>query len=136
MLFNKPVEHELVFAVSLTDEELKPKEKADLFYLLTPEAQRKDELEAFYQRKKAIAPQNIARLLLDEDVLTRLRAEIRAESGYKLDLVELSQILVSCVIRPDVQGDGTERQLKRVQKAARATPKKPAAACGDEVAQP
>lgn len=123
VLFNKPVEHELVFEVSLLDEAMKPKEKADLLYLLTPEAQRKDELEGYYQRMKAISGPNIARLLLDEDVLTKLRAEIRAESGYKLDLVELSQILVSCVIRPEVQSDGMQKQLKRVERAARMTRK-------------
>jgi predicted type IV restriction endonuclease len=133
VLFNKPVEHELIFEVSLLDEAMKPKEKAELLYLLTPEAQRKDELEAYYQRMKAISGKNIARLLLDEDVLTRLRAEIKAESGYKLDLVELAQILITCVIRPEVQGDGMEKQLKRVQRAARATaPKKPSPSCAGD----
>jgi predicted type IV restriction endonuclease len=133
VLFNKPVEHELIFEVSLLDEAMKPKEKAELLYLLTPEAQRRDELEAYYQRMKAISGKNIARLLLDEDVLTRLRAEIKAESGYKLDLVELAQILITCVIRPEVQGDGMAKQLKRVQRAARTTaPKKPSPSCAGD----
>ncbi len=129
VLFNKPVEHELLFEVSLLDESMKPKTKAELLYLLTPEAQRKDELEAYYQRTRAVSGANIARLLLTESVLTRLRAEIKAESNYRLDLVELSQILLSCVIRQEVQGDGTDKQLKRVQRAAKAAPRKPARDC-------
>lgn len=134
VIFGKPVDQELVFEVSLLDEDMRPKAKAELLYLLTPEAQRKDELEAYLQRKRAISGPNIARLLLSESVLTRLRAEIKAESNYRLDLVELSEILASCVIRQDAQGDGTLKQLKKVQRAAKAVPKKPARACADEPA--
>lgn len=125
VLFNKPVEHELVFEVSLLDEDMKPKEKADLLYLLTPEAQRKDELEVFYQRKRALSANNIAKLLLSESVLSRLRAEIKTDSGNRVALDELAEILVGCVIREEAQGDHVDKQLKRVQRAAR-TPRKPA----------
>lgn len=127
VLFNKPVEHQLVFEVSLLDEALKPKEKAELLYLLTPEAQRKDELETYYQRKKALSGANIAKLILSESVLTRLRAEIKTDSGNKIALDELGQVLVDCVFRPEVLGDGVDKQLKRVQKAAKAAPRKKAA---------
>jgi predicted type IV restriction endonuclease len=127
VLFTKPVASELIFEVSLLDDEMKPKDKVDLLYLLTPEALRKDELEAYYQRTRAIAGHNIARLMLSESVLTKLRAEIKADSGYRLALDELAQILVGCVLRADVQGDGVDKQLKRVQKAAKAAPKRVAA---------
>lgn len=138
VLFNKPVEHQLVFEVSLIDEDMKPKEKAELLYLLTPEAQRKDELEVYYQRKKALSGANIAKLILSESVLTRLRAEIKADSGNKIALDELGQVLVDCVFRPEALGDGVDKQLKRVQKAAKAAPrKKSVAACApDEGAAP
>lgn len=131
VLFSKPVATELVFEVSLLDEEMKPKDRVDLLYLLTPEALRKDELEAFYQRKRAIAGHNIAKLLLSESVLTKLRAEIKTDSGYRLALDELAEILVGCVLRDDVQGDGVDKQLKRVQRAAKVVPQRvqsPAAA--------
>lgn len=125
VIFSKPVESELVFEVSLVDEDLKPKDKVELLYLLTPEAQRRDELEAFYQRKRAVSGGNIARLLLSESVLNKLRAEIKTDSGYRLALDELAQILVADVLSSRVQGDGVEKQLKRVQRARKATPKKP-----------
>ncbi|MDI6901533.1 MAG: type I restriction enzyme HsdR N-terminal domain-containing protein [Anaerosomatales bacterium] len=124
VLFNKPVEHELVFEVSLLDEAMKPKEKAQLMYLLTPEAQRKDELEAYYQRRRALAGSNIAKLLLSESVLTRLRAEIKADSGHRVALDELGQILVDCVIRPEAQDAPVDKQLRRVQRNAKAAPHK------------
>jgi predicted type IV restriction endonuclease len=127
VMFTKPVESEMLFEVSLLEEDMKPKEKTELLYLLTPEALRKDELEAFYQRKRAIAGHNIAKLMLSESVLTKLRAEIKADSGYRLPLDELAQILVGCVLRPEVQGDGVDKQLKRVRRAAKAAPRRAAA---------
>jgi predicted type IV restriction endonuclease len=129
VLFSKPVEHELVFEVSLLNDTIKPKARAELLYLLTPEAQRKDELEAYYQRKKALSGPNIAKLMLSESVLTRLRTEIKADSGNRVALDELGQILVDCVIRPEVQGDPVDKQLKRVRRAAKAAPRKPANSC-------
>jgi predicted type IV restriction endonuclease len=134
VLFTKPVETELVFEVSFLDDDMKPKSKVDLLYLLTPEALRKDELEAFYQRTRAIAAHNIARLMLSESVLTRLRGEIKADSGYRLPLDELAQILVGCVLRADAQGAGVDRQLKRVQKAAKAGSRRASAPGGREPA--
>ena len=132
VLFNKPVEHELVFEVSILDEEMKPKDKVDLLYLLTPEAQRKDELEAFYQRKRALSASNVAKLILSESVLTKLRAEVKADSGNRIALDELAEILVGCVIRQEAQGDLVDRQLKRVQRAAKA-PRKPAGGKSQDV---
>lgn len=132
VLFTKPVATELVFELSLLDEDMPPREKVNLFYLLTPEALRKDELEAYYQRKRAIAGHNIARLVLSESVLTKLRAEIKSDSGYRLPLDELAEILVSCVLSQEVQGDGVEKQLKRVQRAAKAAPRRTPATPGGQ----
>ena len=123
VLFNKPVEHELVFELSLLDEDTKPRARVDLMYLLTPEAQRKDELEQFFQRKRALSSNNIAKLMLSESVLTKLRAEIKTDSGNRIALDELAEILVGCVIRTDAQGQHVDKQLKRVQKAAKAVVK-------------
>lgn len=128
VLFNKPVEHQLVFEVSLLDEDMKPKDKTDLMYLLTPDAQRKDELEVFYQRKRALAAPNIAKLLLSESVLSKLRAEIKLDSGNRVALDELAEILVGCVIHPEALGEPVDKQLKRVQRAAKA-PKRAAKSC-------
>lgn len=135
VLFGKPVEQDLIFEVSLLSENMNPKEKADLMYLLTPEAQRKDELETYYQRKKALSGSNIAKLLLTESVLTRLRAEIKADSNNRVALDELGQILVDSVIRPEAQGDPVDKQLKRMQRAAKAAPRRAAPSCtpADEV---
>ncbi|MHB9004186.1 MAG: type I restriction enzyme HsdR N-terminal domain-containing protein [Coriobacteriia bacterium] len=131
VLFTKPVAHQLVFEVSLIDEAMKPKEKSDLLYLLTPEAQRKDELEAYYQRQCAICPDNVAKLLLSESVLNKLRGEIKNDSGYRIALDELADILVGGIMRSECCGEHIDRQLKRVRKAAKTTVRKPAVGIAD-----
>ncbi len=132
VLFDKPVSHDLVFEVNILSEDMKPKEKACLLYLLTPEAQRKDELEAYYQRKRALSATNITRLLLTESVLSRLRSEIRADSGHRVALDELSEILVNDLLRSELaEGDHVNRQLQRIKRASRA-PRKACKAPGDE----
>jgi len=133
VLFNKPVEQECIFEVSLIDEDMKPRVKTELLYLLTPEAQRKDELEAFYQRQKALAGQNIAKLLLSESVLNKLRAEVRADSGYRITLDELADVLIADVVREDAQGDPFAKQYKRLLKSARAPRPTSVAACDDTI---
>ena len=47
VIFEKPVSQDLVFEVSLLDEETPPAKKAELLYLLSSEAQRAGELEAY-----------------------------------------------------------------------------------------
>jgi predicted type IV restriction endonuclease len=125
VLFTKPVDQVLVFSVSLLDEDMKPKDKVDLLYLLSPEAQRKDELEAYYQRQRALDGGNIARLLLTEGVLARLRSEIKSDSGYRIALDELSELLVACVMRPDVLGVHVDKQLQKIKRATRVPRKSP-----------
>lgn len=135
VLFTKPTDTELVFEVGILDEVMKPKQKAELLYLLTPEAQRKDELAAHYERQRSLRPQNIAKLLLSESVLAKLRSEVKNESTYRVDLDELSDILVNCVIRPEVQGNHFNKQLQKIKKAAK-IPRRAAAACKPEEAMP
>lgn len=93
-----------------------------------PEAQRKDELGAFYQRKRAICGDNSAKLLLSEVVLNKLRAEVKSDSGCRIALDELAEVLVGHVLRPDVQGEHVDKQLRRVKKAVKAPAKRVAAA--------
>jgi hypothetical protein len=64
VVFNKPVEQDLAFKVSLSDDAMKPADKVELFYLLSKEARRTDELDAYYQRHVALCGSNVANVLL------------------------------------------------------------------------
>jgi predicted type IV restriction endonuclease len=113
ILFNKPVEHVLVFKASLTDPDMKPAEKLELFYLLTKEARRAAELDAYYERCIALSGANIARTLLGEKLLTTLRAELRRSTGQKVTAEELAVIMAASVLRPEIQGEDTARLIKK-----------------------
>lgn len=119
VLFNKPVEHDLVLKVSLTDETMKPADKVELLYLLSKEAHRAGELDAYYHHRAALCGPNIAQALLSEKMLTTLRAELRKAHGHKATLEELATILVNDCLRPEVQGDETARLIRRAAAASR-----------------
>ena len=62
VVFGKPFEQDLAFKVSICDKEMKPKDKVELLYLLSNEARRADELNAYYEKKAALSGANAARL--------------------------------------------------------------------------
>jgi hypothetical protein len=105
------VNQDLVFEVSLLDEETPPAKKAELLYLLSAEAQRSGELDAYYEKKAALCGTNIAKALLGQKLLNTLRLEMRRLHGHNVSPQELATMLVSEVFRPDVQGDETAQLI-------------------------
>lgn len=121
VVFGKPINQNLVFKLDVLDAEAKPKDVIECLYLLSREAQRKSELEAFYQKKAALCGENITKVLLSKPVLEKLRAEVRKATGHLLPMDELANLLVEEVVRPDVQ---TEETAKLVRKALAKKPTK------------
>jgi hypothetical protein len=119
VVFGKPITRDLVLSVSISDD-TKPSTKTDLLYLLSHEAQRKNELEQYYDKKAALCGSSVARVLLGAPMLTKLRSEMRAATGYRVGFDELATILVEDVFLPDVQCGETARLIKK----ASATTKK------------
>jgi predicted type IV restriction endonuclease len=134
MVFSQPVGQDLVFDVSLLDETLKPAEKAELLYLISREAHRAGDLSAYQKKKSALCGANIARALLSEKMLERLRLEMRAQHGHSASHQELATILVEEVFRPDVQDDETPRLVRRAAVNGRATQRKKSADGDDATA--
>lgn len=124
VLFNKPVEHVLVFKVSLTSDTMKPADRVELFYLLSKEARRAAELDAYYERRVALCGTNIAKTLLSEKMLTALRAELRRAHGQRASLEELATTMVSEVFRTEVQDDETPKLVKRAAAAGKKSARK------------
>lgn len=124
VIFGKPVASDLVFQVSLLDEETKPAKKAELLYLLSREAQRGGDLDAYYKKKCALCGSNIAKVLLGEKMLKALRLEMRGLTGHNASPQEIATLLVEEVLRPEVQGDDTARLIRRVAAQSRAAESK------------
>lgn len=132
VLFNKPIEQDLAFKVSICDKEMRPADRVELLYLLSLEAQRAMELNAYYAKKAALSGANAAKLLLGEKMLRALRAEMRAGTGHMASLEEIATILVEEVIRPEVQGDGTARLIRKAAALGRSVKKTAMKTTSDE----
>lgn len=131
VIFGKPVDYDLAFQVSICDPEMKPKDKVELLYLLSFEAQRAHELDAYYQKKAALSGGRAARVLLNEKMLRTLRAELRAATGHLATLEEIATILVEEVIRPEVLGDDTARLVRKAAALGRSAKRNAAKAAGE-----
>jgi predicted type IV restriction endonuclease len=124
VVFGKPVSNDLVFEVSLLDEETPPAKKAELLYLISREAQRGGDLDAYYKKKSALCGTNVAKVLLSEKMLKSLRLEMRRLTGHSASPQEIATILVEEVFRLDVQGDDTARLIKKAADRVRAVASK------------
>lgn len=105
-----------VFTVKLSDDQVKPAEKTDLLYLLSEEANRKKEIEDYYQRRVALSGENLADHILGDDVINKLRLSIKATTGQKLENSEIADALLARLFRADKT---TEDHLKTIRKMQR-----------------
>lgn len=113
VLFSKPVDKDLVFAVRISDPDTKPAAKAELLYLLSAEAQRKDELGEYYARQSAMSGSNIAAALLSDRVITALRTEVRAQTGLRPSKEDLAIALIERVVCPEAQDSDVAKLVKK-----------------------
>ncbi len=116
VLFNKPVDKDLVFSVRVSDGEMKPKAKAELLYLLSAEAQRKNELAEYYERQAAMSGSNLAAALLSDRVVAALRAEVRVRTGHRPSREDLAVALIERVVCPEAQASDVAQLVKRASR--------------------
>lgn len=106
-----------VFTVRLSDKEMKPAEKAGLLYLLSEEANRKKEIECYFDRRVALSGSNLADHILTEDVLNKIRLSLKASTGQKLLNSEIASALVDKLFIPEKVTDDHRRAIRRIQRA-------------------
>ncbi|MEG0758322.1 MAG: type I restriction enzyme HsdR N-terminal domain-containing protein [Raoultibacter sp.] len=115
----------LVFTVRLSDEQMKPQEKADLLYLLSEESNRKKEIEGYYQRRVALSGENLADHLLSEDVIGKLRVSLKNTTGQRLENSEIAEALLARLFRPEKITEDHQKAVRKLQRneKQRAKPK-------------
>jgi len=116
VLFSKPVDKDLVFTVSISDPDMKPKEKTALLYLLSMEAQRKNELDEYYERQAAMCGANLATALLSDRVITAMRAEVRTLTGHRPTKEDLAIALIKRVVCPEAKDSEVAKLVKRASR--------------------
>lgn len=112
-----------VFTVRISDKDVKPAEKARLFYLFSEEANRKKEIEDYYQRRIALSGANLADQIFSDKVINQLRCSIKNATGQRLTNSEIAKALVKRLFRDDVVNDDHMKAIKRMERAEK-KPKK------------
>ncbi len=106
-----------VFTVRISDAETKPAEKAQLLYLFSEEANRKKEIEDYYQRRVALSGENLADHILSEEVMNKLRVSIKNATGQRLTNSEIAAALVKRLFDSSVVTDEHMKAIKRMERA-------------------
>lgn len=109
-----------VFTVRLSDPDMKPADKASLFYLLSEEANRKKEIEDYYGKHAALTGGSLARTILDEPVITAIRRAIKNDKNQKLQNSEIQKALIKRLFSSEVVEAGEDEFTKIVKKTERA----------------
>lgn len=113
-----------VFTVRISDKDMKPAEKARLFYLFSEEANRKKEIEDYYQRRIALSGANLADQIFGDKVINQLRCSIKNATGQRLTNSEIAKALVKRLFREDVVNDDHMKAIKRMERAEKPKTKK------------
>lgn len=114
-----------VFTVRLSGKDMKPAEKTELLYLLSEEANRKKEIECYYDRRVALSASNLGDHILKEDVLNKIRLSLKAETGQKLTNAEIAEALVTRLFDRERVTDDHQKAVRKAQRAERQKTQKP-----------
>lgn len=89
--FGKPISTTLIYALDLLNKDDFKKCPRVLWYI-TKKAVEKGELEAFWKRSNALQIENLAKLLYTEEIVKRLRNDLKQETGiyFQVEDVALS----------------------------------------------
>lgn len=92
------IQHDLVFTIDLLDG--LDREEAEFFYLISKEGMsRKNLLEQRWEKIRALSTENIINVLLDEEVLSKIRTTLIKRTGYKVTNEELRSILEKDILQ-------------------------------------
>lgn len=90
--FGKPISTTLIFKVDLlSSEDLK--KAPELLWNLTKKAVEKGELETFWKRTNALEPVNLAKLVYSEEVVRRLRNDLKEQTGIYFQMEDVAASL-------------------------------------------
>ncbi len=100
------IEYDLFFEFSLND--LSEREITDM-YFLTKNSIEKEMLEDYWKYRQALNPPTLLQILLSDDIINRMRKELRTKSGYNVTSDEVMELLITQIIRPEFVRKSIER---------------------------
>ena len=94
--FAKPITKTLIFKVDLMDND-DLKKAPELFWNLTKKAVERGELETFWKRTNALNPENLAKILYSEEVVKRLRNDLKEQTGIYFQIEDVAASLCQII---------------------------------------
>jgi hypothetical protein len=118
VLFQKPIDNELIFSFDILSIEVKDDEAIYQLFLLSKEGVNKSALDEYQKKVQATNRFSIAALMQGEAVLKVLIREIKKlNKGVKIDPPYLLDLLRNEVLKRDVvEGENAEKAQKLVKK--------------------
>jgi hypothetical protein len=96
--FNKPIKTTLIYAVNLMSPENSKKAPRQLWYL-TKKAVERGDLEEFWRRADALRLEHLAKVLYCEDIVRRLRNELKNETDIYFQLDDVAEALFGLITK-------------------------------------
>ncbi len=94
--FGKPISTTLIYKLDLMDKEDFKKAPGQLWYL-TKKAIERNELEDFWKRSNALQPEYLAKMLYSEEIVKRLRNDLKASTGIYFQIEDVAESLQTLI---------------------------------------
>lgn len=95
--FGKPVTTTLIYKLDLMNSD-DFKKAPSLLCFLTKRAVEKGELETFWKKTNALNPVNLAKLLYSEEVVKRLRNDLKEQTGIYFQMEDVAESLREIIV--------------------------------------
>lgn len=97
--FTKPITSKRLFKIDLLDK-ADFNSASELIVYLTKTCVLKDELDDFWKRVSALAPDSIAKLLYTEDIARNVRNSIKRETGIYFQIEDVAEVIHEIIKNP------------------------------------
>lgn len=95
--FGKPVTTTLIYKLDLMDND-DFKKAPNLLWYLTKKAVERGELESFWKKTNALNPSNLAKLLYSEEIVKRLRNDLKEQTGIYFQIEDVAESLREIIL--------------------------------------
>jgi len=112
--FGKPISTTLIYKLDLLDNEDFKKAPA-LIWFLTKRAVEKGELEVFWKKTTALNPTNLSKLLYSEEIVKRLRNDLKEQTGIYFQMEDVAKSL-AYIISEKVEFPKPKLRVRKVIK--------------------
>lgn len=109
--FGKPISTTLIYKMDLMNND-DLKKAPELLWYLSKTAIQKGELEIFWKRTNALNPENLSKLVYSEEIVKRLRNDLKEQTGIYFQLEDVASSLAQ-IISEKVEFPKPKLRVKR-----------------------